>query len=97
MMHVTIRRYEGLAIATDQVRRAARQLGVALGAAPGFVTYVLVETDGGALTSISIFETATDWQAGDELLARWEAKHLTNPAPEPVATTTGRILVQCGL
>ena len=96
-MHVTIRRYGQLAVSTDQVRRAGRQLGAALGAAPGFVTYVLMEADGGAVTAISIFETAADAQAGDELLARWETEHLTRPAPGPVEATTGRVVVQCGL
>jgi hypothetical protein len=96
-MHVTIRHYGGLALPTDQVRRAGRQLGASLGGAPGFVSYVLVETDGGAVTAISIFETAADSQARDGALARWEAEHLTGPAPGPVETTTGRILVQCGL
>jgi hypothetical protein len=94
-MHVTIRRHGRLAVSTDQLRRAGRQLGATLGATPGFVTYVLVETDGGAVTSISIFETAADSQAGDELLDRWEAEHLARPAP--AETTTGQILVQCGL
>jgi hypothetical protein len=96
-MHVIIRRYGELAVSMDQVRRAGRRLGATLGAAPGFVSYVLVETDGGAVTSISIFETAVDSQAADDVLAQWETEHLTRPAPGPVETTTGRILVQCGL
>jgi hypothetical protein len=96
-MHVTIRRYDKMATSADHIRRAGRQLGVALGAAPGFVTYVLVETDGGAVAAISIFETAADAQTGGELLARWEIEHLARPAPGPVETTTGRIVVQCGL
>ena len=96
-MHVTIRRYGQLAVSMDEVRRAGRQLGAALGAAPGFVTYVLVETDGGAVTAISIFETAAAARAGDALLLPWEVAHLAGPLPAPAGATTGDILVQCGL
>ena len=96
-MHATVCRYERVVGSIDEVVRASRGLTWALGQAPGFIAYVVVDAGDGALTSVSVFETRAELEAADRVAGRWLATHLGAALPHPPCVSTGEIVIQKGL
>ena len=95
-MYAAIRRHEGGA-STDELTRAGRVLAARLGAAPGFVACLLLETPDGRCTAISIFEDQASLEDGDRLVAAWLGAHVAAPGPDPPQLTAGEVIAQKGL
>lgn len=104
MMHMTIRRYETATGApgrtstgtTEDVVEAGRWLAAILGRLPGFVSFVILETDGGGLVTICTFEHRPGLEEADRLAAGLRAECPPRCATEG-ETITGRIVFQRGL
>jgi hypothetical protein len=76
--------------------QAGRQLAVVLSKAPGFISYLLLDTGDGTLATVSIFETRADLEEAERLIASWVAPNRT-PLTVPSAAMSGEILVQKGM
>ena len=96
-MHATICRYMPIVGSIDEVMRAGRGLTWALGQAPGFVAYAVLDTGDGALASVSVFETQAELEDADHIAARWVAEHLATALPHPPHVSTGEVIIQKGL
>jgi hypothetical protein len=96
-MYATIRRYDHVAGAPDDLRRAGRALAARLSRAPGFVSYAALDGGPGVLAAVCFFETAADLAAADRLVAAWVAEHRAALLPRTPQVTGGEVVVQKGL
>lgn len=96
-MHVSIGRYRGPCTAAEDLVVAARYLTAAIRHAPGFVSYALLDMGQGELTSISVFESRLELDAGDRIIAAWIAEHLPTLQRTPAPFDIGEIILQRGM
>ena len=96
-MHTAIRRFQITAGAIDALARTGRALTATLSEIPGFISFVMLETDDGGLTSISIFEDRAGLEAGDRATTAWAAAHAVIESCGSSPVTRGQIIVQRGL
>ena len=96
-LYATIGRYAGVTASIDAVMRAGRQLAFALSAAPGFVSYAVLDAGDGALVSVTVFDDRTSLEAADQLIVRWVAEHLAALLPCLTEVIAGEVIVQRGM
>lgn len=96
-MHAAIRRFQITAGAVDALVRTARALTATLSEIPGFISFVMLETDDGGLTAISIFEDRAGLEAADRATTAWAAQHSVTDNEAVLPLTRGQIVVQRGL
>ena len=96
-LHATICRYDGVTGSAEDVTLAGRRLAAALSAAPGFVSYALLDAGDGVLVAVSIFEQKTELEAADRLVEAWVRNHLAALLPQPGQVITGEVIVQKGM
>ena len=96
-MYASIYRFTGVASATADVLRAARQLAAALSRRSGFVSYALLEASDHVGLSVTVFETRADLLAANRFAEAWAAERLPGWAAGPAQITTGEIIVQQGM
>jgi hypothetical protein len=96
-MHARISRYEAVDWSLDELHRFGRQLAAAVGAAPGFVSYALLDVGNGVITSVCVFETLGQLEGGEQVLRTWCETEPRWPLGAPVAVTTGELVVQRGM
>jgi hypothetical protein len=73
-----------------------RQIGPALRAAPGFVTFVILDEGAGVLTTVSVAEDPGGFGETDGQFEQ-ALRHLGVTLPNDPQVTTGEILFQRGL
>jgi hypothetical protein len=103
-MHVTIRRYARAARVsggtsngtTEDMVQAGRRLAAILGRLPGFVSFVILETDGGGLVTVCTLEGRPGLEQAGRLTGDFFAQHGLRHCAEGEALT-GRIVYQRGL
>jgi hypothetical protein len=96
-MHARICRCEAVDWSLDELRRVGRHAGAALGRAPGFVSYAVLDLGDGTLASMCIFETPAQLEAGERALRAWGAAQPGWPLRVPVAVTSGEVVVHRGM
>jgi hypothetical protein len=96
-MYATIKLSERGATSTDDLAQAGHALAARLGAAPGFVAYLLLETPDDGCAAISIFEDRVSLAAVGDLLAGWSPAELPASCASPSLQITGEVIVQKGL
>ena len=94
-MYTAIWRHAGGAMPPDELARASRGLANRLGAADGFVAYVLLATPDGDYASIGIFVDRASLTAAQELVAG--ALPAARPCPGGMEQIVGEVLAQKGL
>jgi hypothetical protein len=97
MMYARISHYEAVDWSPEELRRVGRQLSGALGTAPGFISYALLDAGDRALASVCVFETRAQLEEGERALQAWSSAHPEWPLGSPNATTTGEVIVQRGM
>ena len=96
-LHATICRYDGVTGSTEDVTVAGRRLASALSAAPGFVSYALLDAGDGMIVSVNVFEDRAGLEAGHRFMVQWVAEHLTALLPRPPQIIAGEVIVQRGM
>jgi hypothetical protein len=96
-MQARICRYEAVGWSLEELRRVGRQAGAALGAAPGFVSYAVLDLGDGTLASVCVFETPAQLEVGERVLRAWAIAQPGWPLAAPVAMTSGEVVVQRGM
>jgi hypothetical protein len=96
-MHARITRYHAARWSLDELHRAGRQIGAAVGAVPGFVSYALLDVGNGELTSVCVFETLGQLESGEQALRAWCESESRWSFGSPIAVTTGEVVVQRGM
>jgi hypothetical protein len=77
--------------------QGARTLATALGALPGFVAFVALAADAGAVAVLCICEDASSMAAANRLAAEWHRAHLGAIGASHTALCTGEVIAQKGL
>ena len=96
-MRAMIRRDEGAAAVVDPLIRDARALSAAAGRVSGFIVHTILQTDDGALISVSICEDQVGLTELDQLFTTWlvgQAAVSARPAPRVIS---GDVILQKGL
>ena len=94
-MHATIRRYEGVDVArtTELTGKVNEKLVPELRKLPGFAGYYLIEAGDGTMSSIGLFETATQADESTKFVAKWLTdEHLDTVVPNAPKITSGKLV-----
>jgi hypothetical protein len=89
-------RYQTLDWSLDELRHVGRRAGAALDAAPGFISYAVLDLGDDTLASVCIFETHLRDGAtggGERVLQALAGAQPGWPLSSPVAVTTGEVVV----
>ena len=94
-MHATIRRYEGVDATrtTELTSKVNEKLVPELRKLPGFAGYYLIEAGNGIMSSIGLFETATQADESTTFVAKWlRDEHLDTIVPNAPKITSGTLV-----
>ena len=94
-MHATVRRYDGIETtrSDEVVRKVGETLIPKLSKLEGFGGYYLIDSGGGAMTSIGFFETSAQGEASTRLVADWvRDEHFESALPNPPEITSGTVV-----
>lgn len=94
-MYATVRRYEGIdKVRSEEItRKVGDSLLPSLRVLPGFDGYYLIDAGGGILTSISLFEDASQAHESTRIAARWvRAQKLESALPNTPKITAGPVI-----
>ena len=92
--YAVIRRYEGLdPRSIDEVARQVNEgLLPIISQIPGFVAYCALNTGGGVVASISVFEDRAGADESTRKAAVWVKQHLAALVPNPPQFTAGKVI-----
>ncbi|HEX3995323.1 MAG TPA: hypothetical protein VHX39_29470 [Acetobacteraceae bacterium] len=91
-MFATIRRYEGVG-STDVIELAAKEQFFPLfERLPGFVSYTLVDTGEQSVTSVTIFSTRDQAEAGNVAVRELVQQILSRVVPNPATVVLGKVI-----
>jgi hypothetical protein len=96
-MYARISHYEAVDWSLEELSRIGRQLSVALGTAPGFISYAVLDVGNHALASVCVFETRALLEEGEHVLRAWSSAHPGWPLRSPDTSTAGEVIVQRGM
>jgi heme-degrading monooxygenase HmoA len=88
-MYTVIRRYQGVVNADEVVRRAVEEFGPQLRDQPGFQGYWAVNSGGGVLATITVFESEESAAASTAAAATWVQANMPNLVPNAPQVTAG--------
>jgi hypothetical protein len=94
-MYATVRRYEGIdTVRSEEItRKVGGSLLPAVSKLPGFAGYYLIDAGEGVLTSIGLFEDASQAHESTRMAARWVREHrLESALPNTPKITAGPVL-----
>lgn len=94
-MYATVRRYEGIdKVRSEEItRKVGDSLLPSLRVLPGFDGYYLIDAGGGVLTSISLFEDASQAHESTRIAARWvREQKLESALPNTPTITAGPVI-----
>ena len=94
-MHATVRRYEGIGQSSKEelTRKVGESLMPSLSKLPGFNGYSLIESGDGILTSVGLFDTATQAEESTRVACSWLVdQKLESILPNPPKVTAGEVV-----
>jgi hypothetical protein len=94
-MHATIRRYEGIdqARTSELTRKIEETLVPKLSKLEGFKGYYLIEAGDGVMSSLGLFESASQADESTKVTASWvRDEKLETAFPNPPRITTGTVV-----
>jgi hypothetical protein len=94
-MHATIRRYDGVdqARTVELTRRIDESLVPKLSKLEGFKGYYLIEAGNGVMSSLGLFESATQADESTRITASWvRDEKLETALPNPPKITSGPVV-----
>jgi hypothetical protein len=94
-MYATVRRYEGIdTVRSEEITtKVGGSLLPAVSKLPGFAGYYLIDAGEGVLTSIGLFEDASQAHESTRMAARWvREQQLESALPNTPKITAGPVL-----
>jgi hypothetical protein len=94
-MHATVRRYEGIdrSRTAELTKKAGESLMPSLSKLPGFSGYYLIEAENGVMTSIDLFDNASQAADSTRIAAQWvRDEKLEGALPNPPKVTDGKVI-----
>jgi hypothetical protein len=95
-MFATVRRYEGIDSSNidELTKRVGESLAPKLSKLPGFSSYLLIDTGNGVMSSIGVFETATQANDSTRVASEWvRDEKLERILQNPPKVTDGEVIV----
>jgi hypothetical protein len=92
-MYATVRRYEGVKLPEDAVRKIKEDFVPMLQKLPGFVAYYWVDGGDGVLISTSVFESRESAEASNRKAVEWNRKNMASAIPSEPQITSGEVIV----
>lgn len=93
-MHASLRTYRVQPGSVDTtMHRVDRDFAEALAMEPGFIAYQAIDTGHDMIMTISVFETAAQAEASNELAAEWIAEELVDLDVTRVGVMAGEVRV----
>jgi len=94
-MFATIRRYKGFPQdkMDEIVKRVTDGFLPIISASDGFINYRFVDSGGGIVTTISVFETMEASVASNKAATNWVKENLAEYNPSPPQITTGEVRI----
>ncbi len=92
-MHVAIRRYqlEDPGAADELLRRVTEGFVPIVKDAPGFLAYYALDSGGGTVTSISVFEDQAGTEESTRRATDWVRQNLASMLPNPPEIISGEV------
>ena len=90
-MHATIREYENISNPAETARQVSESFLPLVSRLPGFVGYYFVDTGGGKMASITVFEDQAGAEASNARAADWVKEH-PDLVPAPARISGGEVL-----
>ena len=94
-MHATVRRYEGIdrSRTAELSKKAGESLMPRLSKLPGFSGYYLIEAENGVMTSIDLFDNASQAADSTRIATQWVLdEKLEGALPNPPKVTDGKVI-----
>jgi heme-degrading monooxygenase HmoA len=88
-MHTVIRRYQGVVNAEEVARRAVEEFAPQLRDHPGFQGYWVVDSGGGVLATITVFESEDAAAESTAAAATWVQENMPDLVPTAPQVTAG--------
>lgn len=88
-MYTVIRRYQGVVNAEEVAKRAVEEFAPRLRDQPGFQGYWVVESGGGVLATITVFESEESAAESNAAAASWVQANVPNLVPNAPQVTAG--------
>jgi len=88
-MHTVIRRYQGVQNVEEVARRAVEEFAPQLRDMPGFQGYWVVDSGGGVLATITVFESEDAAADSTAAAATWVQENMPNLVPNAPQVTAG--------
>jgi hypothetical protein len=95
-MYASIRKYDGVGNIAEIALAATEQLFPLFERLPGFVSYMLVETDDTSVTSLTIFETREQSEAANTAVRDLVRQVLSHIIPNPATVALGNVIAHLG-
>ena len=94
-MYATIRRFEGLSRESieETIKRLEESFVPIISAGTGFISYNFIDTGGGVVATISVFETKTAAEESNKASASWVKEALADLATTLPEITTGEVRI----
>jgi hypothetical protein len=96
-MYATLRHYEVIdKLRVDEItRKADESLVPSMSELPGFAAFFFIDSGGGVLTSIGLFDDASEAHESTRIAARWvREQKLESAIPNPPKITAGQVVTQ---
>ena len=93
MAYISVRRYEGMTDIEEVVRRTEAGFVPIVSSTPGFIAYHAIDSGGGVVATISIFETQAGAEESNRRAADWVKENLASFVSAPPQITAGETLV----
>ena len=92
-MYVTIRSRRMVSGSVDELMRKIDEgLVPIVRAAPGYVAYYAIDSGGGVVSAVSVFEDETTAKASNRLAERWIRENLNPMVPGEPQVISGRVM-----
>jgi hypothetical protein len=94
-MYATVRRYEGIdrSRSAELTKKAGESLMPSLSKLPGFSGYYLIEAENGVMTSIDLFDNASQAADSTRIATQWVLdEKLEGALPNPPKVTDGKVI-----
>jgi heme-degrading monooxygenase HmoA len=88
-MHTVIRRYQGVVNVEEVAKRAVEEFAPTLRDQPGFQGYWVVDSGGGVLATITVFESEEAAADSTAAAATWVQENMPNLVPNAPQVTAG--------
>jgi len=93
-MFCSIRQYDSCTDNDELIRRVEAELLPAIRDMDGYISYVLIDSDEGDVTSISMFDTELQAEAANKQVADLVEEHLSELLPEEPMITIGEVVIE---